>query len=369
MSVTVPLAVDPQPDLPGTVTSTVDARGWLESPWVGIVFTLLLLVAVVLLIRAIRRRRRPVRLVAAGAGVLLAAVFTVAAWANAYAGYVPDSTAAQRMVGLTSNRHAASGVGTVREFHLGAPKLRIPSSAVWVYLPPGYDRPGNTTSYPVVYLLHGFPGRSVDWFSAGRIDSTMNALIDSGVLPAAIVVAPDMNAANVVKDTEGMNLPRGPQVQTYLTSTVPTWADATFRTRRQWRDRIIGGMSAGGYVALNLGLLYQSEFGAILALEPYGNPGPSTLPELHGDKAYYASQSPDKYLPTMTFTHPVPTFLDEGAKVTGTDAPHLRDLLVHRSQPVLFRLEPGQAHTWTEARLGIAYGLVWAAGQLHWTAG
>lgn len=44
------------------------------------------------------------------------------------------------------------------------------------------------------------------------------------------------------------------------------------------------------------------------------------------------------------------------------------DLLLRRHQPVYFRIEPGQQHTWTEARVGVAYGLVWVAMQLGWSA-
>jgi enterochelin esterase-like enzyme len=159
----------------------------------------------------------------------------------------------------------------------------------------------------------------------------------------------------------------GPQVQSYLAIAVPQWTDRTFRTLPAPRDRIIGGMSAGGYVALNLGLRYQGMFGGIIAQEPYGEPGRSTLPELGGSRTRYAGQSPSAYLPTMHFRRPEPTFVDIGARADASSARRLVQELASRHQPVCFRSVPGQYHTWAEARIGIAYGLVWTAGQLGWT--
>jgi enterochelin esterase-like enzyme len=244
----------------------------------------------------------------------------------------------------------------------------VGSSPVWVYLPPGYNAPGNDMRYPVVYLLHGFPGRSADWFAAGRVDATMNVLIGTGAMASAIVVAPDMNGGGIaIRDTEGLDLAHGPQIQTYLARTVPDWADSNFRTVRRPDRRVIGGMSAGGYAALNIGLRHQDVFGGVIAQEPYGEPGTSLLPALGGDRAAYAAESPSSYLPTMAFSRPEPTFIDDGAAEPGKDPRHLADLLRQRGQPVQFRLETGQHHTWTEARIGIAYGLVWLADQLHWS--
>src|SRR5690242_11679101 len=259
-------------NLPSTVTSRLAGHGWLDSPWPGAVLTVLVLFAGLLVARAAVRRRGPGRIVAGLVAMVVLAGLAGLAFVNAIAGYVPDATAAGRIAGFNTS-------GDVHTYSLAAPALDVGTGAVWVYLPPGYDLPGNQRRYPVVYLLHGYPGWSFDWFSAGRIDETMDVLIHSGRMPPAIVVAPDMNGGHGLADTEGLNLWRGPQVQTYLVRTVPDWVDRTFRTIARPADRVIGGMSAGGYVALNLGLKYQGEFGGIIAQEPYGDPGLSTLPE------------------------------------------------------------------------------------------
>jgi enterochelin esterase-like enzyme len=334
------------------------AHGWLDSIWPAVALTALFGVAGLVMARTALRHRGPARLAASIAAVIVVALLTGLAFVNAFAGYVPDGTAAARMAGLDPvTPSAGPGHGTVQRYLLAAPALDIPACAVWVYLPPGYQ--AGDRRYPVVYLLPGYPGRPVDWFSAGRIDRTMDLLIARHDIAPAIIVAPDMNGGSTLRDTEGLNIYHGPQVQTYLAATVPDWADRTFRTVADPDARIIGGMSAGGYVALNLGLKYQDVFGGIIAQEPYGDPG-------RGDGAEYAADSPSDYLATMRFTRTEPTFIDVGSLASRTAAQHLAQQLRDRGQPVDFRTEPGQYHTWTEARAGIAYGLMWTAAQLNW---
>jgi len=348
--------------------NAVADQGWLDSPWPGVGLTVLVGLFGLLLARTAVRGGGRVKIASWLAGMTVTGILAGLAYVNAIAGYVPDATAAGRIAGFNATSTAGNSTGgTVVKDTLGSVALDIKPSPVWIYLPPGYGRPGNRRRYPVVYLLHGYPGWAVDWFSAGRIDHTMDVLIHSGQMPPALVVAPDMNGGSGLADTEGLNLWRGPQVQTYLVRTVPDWVDRTFRTIARPADRVIGGMSAGGYVALNLGLKYQREFGGIIAQEPYGDPGLSTLPEIGNNKAVYAANSPAVYLPTIRFQRTEPTFIDVGSLADAGAADRLAQELRGRHQPVDFRVETGQRHTWTEARLGIAYGLSWMAAELRWT--
>ncbi len=47
--------------------------------------------------------------------------------------------------------------GAQEHFALASPALGGRRQPVYVYLPPGYA--SGTSRYPVIYLLHGFPGR------------------------------------------------------------------------------------------------------------------------------------------------------------------------------------------------------------------
>lgn len=368
-------AHDRAPALPASVLARLQGGGWLESAWVGAVLAVVLAVVLALTVRAGLRRRGVLRVVAGAAASLLLATLTTAAFVNSYAGYVPDLSAAGRLLGYT----ATSGVvglgasagptasGTVTRYVVGDPADRVPPSPLWVWTPPGYDAPGSTARYPVVYLLHGYVGNAADWFAAGRADSTLDLLVSQHVVPPVIVVAPDMNAGSLPRDTEGMNLPGGPQVETYLTRTVVRWADRNLRTVPDPAHRILGGLSAGGSVALDLGLRHQTLYGGILALEPYGDPGANTLPELGGSRALFDRYSPDRYIPTMHVARAVPMYIDVGSRARPDVTVRLARMLTARGFPVEFRVERGYAHTWHEARVGLPYGLLWLTSRLGWT--
>lgn len=68
----------------------------------------------------------------------------------------------------------------------------------------------------------------------------------------------------------------------------------------------------------------------------------------------------------MTFDHPVAVFLDEGGQdaFAGDQLDRVAAQLRARGQVVEQRHEAGQYHSWTMARLGVAYGLRFASGQL-----
>lgn len=377
----------PTPDsrswLPHDVLREIDGTGsWLSSWWtVGVVAV----VAALLVVLAVRRRRRSHATPASGGRrrawpPAVAAILTVALAlglaVNAYVGYVPDVEAArllltnQRGPSLgtsTTHRTGSDTVGAVHEVHIPAPAdLRVPASSTWVYTPPGYD-PHEATRYPVVYLLHGSPGSSVDWFAAGRIAPLMDALLADDLIRPMIVVAPDINGTGPgAHDTECLDSTRGGSlVETYLTDVVVPWVDTHYASLPDWEHRVVGGMSAGGFCALDLGLRHPELYGTILAIEGFGDPGEGGRAML-ATTAEVEAHSPSSYLPTMTFAHPVAVFLDAGgdsAEGVAT-ARELARLLRERGQVVELRTEPGQGHTWTMARYGAAYGLVFASRQM-----
>lgn len=356
--------------LPTDVTAQLTTGGgWLESYWPG---TGLLTIAVLLTAVAIGRRRkgrargwvaRTARIAAVSFAVLACTTLGAAALANAYAGYLPDTASLAGFAGLASAvpaDTASSGrpTGSLHEAVLSDAALDIPPSSVWIYTPAGY-RQQHHRRYPVVYLLHGDPGTSADWFRAGGIARTMDVLVAHRLIPAAIVVAPDLNAGGI-QDTEGLDAAHGPQIATWFTRDVVGWTDSHLRTVPDRAHRVLGGMSSGGYAALDIALHHLDEFGAVLAQEPYGDPGEGALARLGGSEAAFRAHSPIDYLPGMHFPHPLPVFCDVGA----LGDPHGADRLVAElradHQPVLFRVETNQHHTWSEARAGIPYGLIFA---------
>jgi enterochelin esterase-like enzyme len=348
---------------------------WLESPWVGGVLCACTVLAVAAWVwRADRRwyggtlwRRRAGRGVAA-AGVAVLGCLTVLAFVNSYAGYAPSpSSLAPLLFGGRSTVVTASVESSeIRMVDVGAHQLDISPRPAYVYLPPGYGAPVNAHRYyPVVYLIHGYPGGAADWVEAADLRHTLDALIATRRIPPLIAVTPDANGG-WTHDSECLNQVGGPQVASYLTQTVVSYTDAHFRALTGRADRVLGGASSGGYCALNLGLHHQDEYSALLAFEPYGTPGVASRQALlGGSEPLYWDNSPSSYIPSMRFADHMAVFADAGGASPdiGT-AWGLASQLAARGQTVAFRVEPGQSHTWREAALGLPYALVFTAGQL-----
>ena len=321
-----------------TIVRSMPRRGWLNR-------------------RPGRRRRWPA-VVGAVVTLVLAGGFAV----NTQVGYVPNTSAAWLL--MTGDRTVArAGTGELRSRTIAVPAaLRMPASVTWVYTPPGYDAAAGVR-YPVVYLLHGTPGQSSDWSTGGDIAHVMDVLIAEALVRPMIIVAPEVNGAGQ-DDSECLNSTRGgSQVETYLNDVVVPWTDANYATLADWQHRVIGGMSSGGFCALDQGLRHPELYGSIIALEPYGDPGSGGRAML-STPAELAAHSPALYLPTMTFAHPVAAFLDVGGLGGGGPGSAVAPLVAQlraRGQDVLFRTEPHQTHNWTMARLGIPYGLVFVS--------
>ena len=354
--------------IPPSLLREATRAGPLESPWLAAGLAALLVASVVMAVRRHRRRagspwrrRWPAR---AGLAAWLAALTTLTGLAglNAYVGYIPTLPALFGQVPTTSGRNGSQVVRVV----IGAPTLDVPPSPALIYLPPAYDSPANAgRRYPVVYLLHGYPGSPLDWFRAVPTQQIMDTMLADHLIQPMIVVAPNANGGWLT-DSEMLNKAGGPQTETYLTRTVVGFVDAHFRTVAARAGRAVGGMSSGGYGALNLGLRDQDVYSVILSEMPYGDPGRAALALLGGSRARWAANSPDRYIPTMIFHHRTATDL-----LTGPDdsqrreAARLARMLRARGQPTAFTLVPGASHTWRSAGRELPYALTFASQHLH----
>jgi len=386
-------AVQAVPVLPGYVQRQLRGSRPLESRWVPAGFLAAALLAA-LLWRwrgrrhpAATRRRRVWRATAATGSTAALLVLAVLAGVNSDVGYVPTLGAlfgrrvtgggaapARRPQALGDpTRNAGSeplvpGGSRVDRDMVAAPAYGVPPRPVYVYLPPGYELPREARlRYPVVYLIHGYPGSALDWFRSGAVRETMDTLIADRLVHPMIVVAPNA-AASWASDSECLDaVGRGRKLESYLTRTVVDFVDHRYRTIRSRWARAIGGMSSGAYCGLNLGLRHQDEFSVILAHEPYGTPGDVARRRLLGGSwARYRANSPSIYLRTLTFRYPMAVFLDAGSSDRGVirTARSLALELAGRGQLVAFRLARGVGHNWREARLALPYSLVFAVRYL-----
>jgi enterochelin esterase-like enzyme len=352
--------------LPASLLRQVDRAGPLESPWVAAALGGLLAASVLLALRHHRRagppaRRRWLRRTGLAAWLSGLTVLTGLAGVNVYVGYVPTLPGLLGAI-LSPGRDGGSRVA---KLVVGAPDLDVPPSPAYVYLPPGYDQPGNAARrYPVVYLLHGYPGGPADWFRGAQLQQVMDAMLRDRLMQPMIVVAPDASGG-WLHDSEMLNQVGGPQVATYLTRTVVAAVDGAYRTVPDRGARAIGGMSSGGYGALNLGLRHQGVYSVILSEMPYGDPGPVTWSLLGGSHALWLANSPSHYIPTMTFRHPMAVDLLAGSRDrTRGEVVRLARMLVARGQQAQDTIVPDANHTWRGARAELPYALAFASQHL-----
>jgi len=135
--------------------------------------------------------------------------------------------------------------------------------AGYVYLPPSFS---TAQRYPVVYLLHGMPGSPSEYLhGAGLVDFADAAIADGAVQPF-IAVAP---AAGTRRRYNGEWA--GPWERCLVRRVLP-WVDVHLPTLAEAPGRILAGLSAGGYGAVDIGLRNAGLFGTVESWSGYFSP-------------------------------------------------------------------------------------------------
>jgi enterochelin esterase-like enzyme len=268
-----------------------------------------------------------------------------------------------------SGADQASAKGATSEFTLpvGA-ELNLDNSNVWIYTPPGYD-PSGKVAYPVLYLMHGSPGGAVDWIASGAPE-VFDTMIKAGDVAPLIAVAPTVSARGV-SESGCLNSvkPGGSQVETFLYQVVKPWVENHFPVSTDRAANAIGGMSMGGYCAIDQGLRHAEQFATILSQMPYGGPGKAG-DLMKSNQTEVGEVSPLKYLPTLATleTNPVAVWFgvpdsEENGQV-GQEAAAMAKELRNLGQVCDLYVAPNQTHTWTMAIATLPVGLKFWQGQL-----
>jgi len=163
-----------------------------------------------------------------------------------------------------------------------------------IYLPPSYD-PAPDRSYPVLFLLHGDGGRINDWVALG-LQAKMDRAIANG-MAEMIVVMPD-GSGHFGDETDWANRADGSDPIEDQVLELVAFVDQTYRTQPDRSTRFIGGLSSGGFGALNIALhrpdlfsVAMSFSGFIAADDPEADPG-----VFGDDPTYLAQNSPSALL-------------------------------------------------------------------------
>ena len=330
--------------------------------------------------RRLRRSRRSDQTTAA-VGVMsivltLAAALTLA---NCYFGYLPHVRDVANVVSEERNwpevadviaaptsvadKKWADGVSA----HLSVPDRGsgFGRSDALVWLPPQYFRDPDER-FPVVYLFHGSPGVPGDWFRGGEAPQTAAAFAKSG--HPVIIVAPSMSHA-WLDDPECVNGIHE-KVESHLLEDVIPTVDSTLRTIAGRDGRTFGGMSAGGFCALNLGLRNRTVVSSIIDMSGLTDPthtgGLSTLfgAVSPAQKADIEANSPAAYVPTLAPGLPMRIWMDTGSADTQVlDEMRLlaQELSTKPGIDLQFRLRAGE-HTFYVWVPALQEALPWSQG-------
>lgn len=129
-----------------------------------------------------------------------------------------------------------------------------PRRSFHAYVPPCYGHDGR--AYPVLYLFHGSVQTDSQWLDLG-LAHYLDTDIANEVLPPAIVVMP-FNDQTGNKTSGGVG-----SVEDILVDDLLPFVEDNFCTWREPAGRAIGGISRGGYWALEIAFRRPDLFGAV----------------------------------------------------------------------------------------------------------
>jgi S-formylglutathione hydrolase FrmB len=159
-----------------------------------------------------------------------------------------------------------------------AQRIEVPSAALggrrqeaYVYLPSGYAA-DPTRRYPVLYLLHGFPGRPLAFLETVQMGIVDDAATAQGRAQPAILVMP-FGSTGTFTDKEWVNgLSPDDHWSTFVARDLVRYVDGHFRTVATREGRAIGGLSEGGYGAIDIALHHPDEFSVVESWSGYERP-------------------------------------------------------------------------------------------------
>ncbi|MEU3502706.1 alpha/beta hydrolase-fold protein [Streptomyces hundungensis] len=175
--------------------------------------------------------------------------------------------------------------GEIQKIVLGGEKSKITSPA-YVYLPPEYfQKAYEHKTFPASIVLTGYPGTAENLLKGLRYPKTAWAQAKQKKMQPMILVMMRPTVAGQ-RDTECVDIPGGPQTETFFAKDVPDAISANYRVGTKPANWGFIGNSTGGYCALKIGMHHPERFAASAGLSAYYDAAddPTTGDLFHGDK-------------------------------------------------------------------------------------
>ncbi|MEU6765414.1 alpha/beta hydrolase-fold protein [Streptomyces sp. NPDC046853] len=160
------------------------------------------------------------------------------------------------------------------------------ASPAYVYLPPEYFQPRfKKRTFPVSVVLTGYPGTAEALIKGLHYPQTVHQQAKRDLMQPMILVMMRPTVAPP-RDTECVDVPGGPQAETFFAKDLPGAISEHYRAGRSAGSWGVIGDSTGGYCALKLAVHHPDVYAAGVGLSAfYKAPIDVTTGDLfHGDK-------------------------------------------------------------------------------------
>ncbi len=152
-----------------------------------------------------------------------------------------------------------AGTGRVETLDINGAVSGVHGQAL-VWLPRQYFAPtAADRKFPVMMVLPGQPSSPGIMYNEYHIGTVASQAIDSGAVKPFIAVLPPI-MINPPRDTECVNVPHGPQAESWLTKDVVSAVTARYHVQPLSKGWSVMGWSTGGLCASKLALRYPTLF-------------------------------------------------------------------------------------------------------------
>ena len=159
-----------------------------------------------------------------------------------------------------------------------------------VYLPDGYNP---STSYPVIYLLHGLYGDYRDWKESGLMEMVADELIGSGECVPAVIVMPNAGGHDVANVWSGyFNMPGWSYEKFFFDEFIP-YVESKYNAGGSKVKRAVMGLSMGGGGSVVYCQHHPDMFSSCYAMSPWLDNGSGQVGggNMEKNKLYYVCES------------------------------------------------------------------------------
>lgn len=227
-----------------------------------------------------------------------------------------------------------------------------------VYLPPSYNTPaGKNRHYPTLYLLHGTPGKVIDWITGGKANESADELIAAHRIPELIMIMPDGNGRPGQTPEWGNSADQKQMMENFVALDLARYVDQHYRTIENPPHRAIGGLSEGGFGAMNIAVHHPDVFGTVISIGGYYRADGSIWGH---NTAYQQANSPIYTIQSVQQAWKLHIFLGSATK----DQPYYKDTQEFMREldklhiPYHFDLESGY-HSWRVWQEQMYKALAW----------